>query len=118
MNRERIAELEDAYIMNNPHIVHTVEPYIFDDPEDVLNHDNKMPFPVITDLLLDDNWQETDNEWFVDSSGCGSHSEPALTIPRFRRILYQYIQAHPDHGFGLSGVGQFQVYVRAYKRIS
>lgn len=115
MNRERIAQLEDEYLAE--HEAGTVEPFVFDDLTDLENGQGGYPFPIITDNLLSDDWEETDQVWFVDASGFGSEREPALTAEAFRKQLLEYLRQHPDHGFGLSGVGQFQVYVSAYRRI-
>ena len=116
MNRERIAELEKEYLEEHPGTAATVEPYVPENPEDFRTESN-LPFPIITDMLLSDEWEETDQSWFVDSSGFGRAGEPALTMKQFRKALLAYAQEHPDHGYGLSDVGQFQVYVSAYRRI-
>ena len=116
MNRERTAELEESYLAE--HLPGTVEPFVFDEQSiEELKQGGTFPFPVITDALLSDEWEETDELWFVDSSGFGSPDEPALTAGAFRKRIIKYVREHPDHGFGLSGVGQFQVYVSAYRRI-
>lgn len=116
MNREMIADLEAEYLEKHPGTAGTVKPFVYDKPEDVI--DNKQfPFPIITDLLLDEDWEEVGKTWFVDSSGYGSPGEPALTGEAFEQELLKYVRLNPDHGFGLSGVGQFQVYVSAYRRI-
>ncbi len=109
--------LEEEYLEDHPGTAGTVEPFVYDDVEDI--GQGQFPFPLTTDLLLSDEWEEVPDQdrWFIDSSGFGSESEPALTIPTFRRELAAYVREHPDHGFGLDGVGQFQVYVRAYRRV-
>ena len=96
--------------------VETVEPFVFDSPADVKTGRN-FPIPDLTELPLSDRWEETDQKWFVDSSGLGRDDEPALTADQFRAELLEYVQQHPGHGFGLSGTGQFQVYVSAYRRV-
>jgi len=117
MNRERIAQLEDEYLDEHPGTAGTVEPYVYDDLDGLETDEGPFPFPIITNVLLSDEWEPTDQTWFVDSSGFASAGEPALPQDRFRKKLIAYVREHPDHGFGLSGVGQFQVYVTAYRRV-
>lgn len=60
-------------------------------------------------------WEKTDVEWFVDMSGFGSPSEPALTIERFVECLKEHFATHPTAGYALTEQGQFQGYVSAYE---
>jgi hypothetical protein len=55
-------------------------------------------------------------EYFVDSSGFGSSSEPALTSNQFLSEISSEIKDNPDKKFysALTGVGQFQVYVSLF----
>lgn len=115
MNRERIATLENEYLEEHPGTAGTVKPYVPENPEDFRSASD-LPFPVLTDMLLSEEWEETDQTWFVDSSGFGSEGEAALTMKQFRKALVAYALEHPEHGYGLSGVGQFQVHVTAYRR--
>lgn len=56
-------------------------------------------------------WKRTDRDlFFVDSSGFGSPSEPALTLPQF------FCQMVPGCGYAVVEAGQFQVYVAEYRR--
>lgn len=114
MNRERIAKLEADYLVENPPGL--VEPLVFNDPTCLENDGGRFPFPIITESLLIDGWEPTGKDWFVDSSGFGQESESALTAGQFRAELLAYLREHPDHGFGITGVGQFQVYVSAFRR--
>ncbi len=118
MNRERIDTLEEAYLEEHPGSAGTVEPFVFDDPSVLENNEGGFPLPITTDLLLSEKWEETEQTWFVSTSGFGKDNEPALTADVFRRELVKYLREHPDHGFGLSSVGQFQVYVTAYRRVA
>ena len=93
----------------------TVEPYVYDNLDDVTRL-SSYPFPLITDRLLSDEWEVTGQTWFVDSSGFGSESGAADTTEAFQEKLADYVDEFPEHGFGVSGVGQFQVYVTAYRR--
>ena len=115
MNRERIAELEEKYLDEHPGTAGTVEPYVYNDPA-ISVGPGRFPFPIITEHLLSDDWEPTEQNWFVDSSGFGQRNERALTLDDFRAQLIEYIRKHPDHGFALSGAGQFQVCVTAYRK--
>lgn len=55
-------------------------------------------------------WKETGTTYFVDSSGFGSDSEPALTLEQFLD------KVEPGYGYGIISQGQFQVYVGQFKR--
>ena len=115
MNRERIQRLEKEYLVGYPmRNARTVQPYVYRSANDV--DCENLPFPPITDKLLAEGWEKVET-WFVDASGFGRESEPALTQGAFVRQLRAYIARNPDHGFGISGVGQFQVYVSAYWRV-
>lgn len=91
-----------------------VVPYAYDSVTDI--DPTHLPFPDATRDDIDPEWEPTDTEWFVDSSGFDQPGEPALTIKQFLPVLITYVDHHPGHGFALSGIGQFQVYVQAYKR--
>jgi hypothetical protein len=97
--------------------VKIVEPFVFDDPTVLENGEGGFPFPDMTDQSLSEGWESTGKTWFVDSSGFGREDESALTAGTFRKQLIEYLQEHPDHGLGLSGIGQFQVYVSAYRKV-
>ena len=51
-------------------------------------------------------------KYFVDSSGFGAEDEPALTISHF----LQKVKA--GYYYGITGEGQFQVYVGEFKRVN
>ena len=72
-----------------------------------------FPFPFLGDYVPP-GWTKTDEEWFVDSSGFGQESEPALTVVAFKKVLAEYVHDFPGRGFGITSAGQFQVYVAAY----
>ncbi|MCK5608621.1 hypothetical protein KAR91_42455 [Candidatus Pacearchaeota archaeon] len=119
MNRERSQVLEEEYLEGHPGTAGTVKPFVYDETsiDGIMVADAAFPFPLTSDLLLSDEWEEAGESWFVDSSGRGGDGEPALAVETFRRKLAAYVREHPDHGFGISGVGQFQLYVSAYKQI-
>jgi hypothetical protein len=105
MSRKQIQQLEE-----------TVEPFVFEDTDGLENGMGPFPFPIMADVLLSEDWEETEQEWFVDTSGFGRDDESALTMKAFREQLIAYIREHLDHGFALTGVGQFQAYVTAFRK--
>jgi hypothetical protein len=70
----------------------------------------RFPFPFIGDYVPD-GWT-LEETYFVDSSGMGLDSEPALSFTRFLAIVGE----HVGDGWALTEVGQFQVYVGRYRR--
>ena len=56
------------------------------------------------------NWVES-NEYFVDSSGFGREGESALTASQF------IAKVKKGFAYAISGVGQFQVYIKEYKKV-
>lgn len=60
-------------------------------------------------------WEDTEDNWFVDSSGFGSEGEPALTINQLVSRLKEHFATHPCAGYAIGDVGQFQLYVHAYE---
>ena len=59
---------------------------------------------------------EKGTSWFVDKTGHGLETEPALTWKQFRRRLAGYILRHPSHAFAITEEGEFQVVVSAFRR--
>lgn len=66
--------------------------------------------PFLGDYIPD-GWEETD-ELFVDASGFGADDEPALTKEQFIN------KVKSGYGYAVSQAGQFQVYVRVFKRVA
>ena len=62
-------------------------------------------------------WEEVGKEWFVDHSGFGQEEELALTFDQFMDELRQYVLDNPTHGYGITDVGQFQLWVTAYRQV-
>ena len=54
-------------------------------------------------------WQKV-NTYFVDSSGFGSESEPALTFGQF------LTKVREGFGYAIGETGQFQLYIREYQK--
>lgn len=89
-----------------------ITPYVYEDVGDI-----GMPFPF-SDAVTDDvvnGWEPTGIDWFVDSSGVGRPGESALTPDQFTAELRDYVAENPGHGFAITGIGQFQVYVGAFR---
>ena len=74
-----------------------------------------IPFPNLG-CLKPDGWKKTGQHWFVDKTGHGLPSEPALTCEQFKRQLRGYILRHPRHGFAITEEGEFQAVVSAFRR--
>lgn len=89
------------------------EPYVVYDEQEV-ESTSSWPFPFIGHYEPA-GWEKLD-ELFVDSSGFGSESEPALTQRAFRAKLLEYVKASETYGFAITEVGQFQCYVGVFKR--
>ena len=83
---------------------------------DEVAHCTPFTFPNIG-YLKPRGWRRTGQTWFVDKTGEGLESEPALTWERFRRRLSTYVYCHPGHGIAVVEEGEFQVVVSAFRRI-
>lgn len=55
-------------------------------------------------------------EFFVDNSGLGSPSEPALTALQFQEKLSLLIEEHGSFYTSITNQGQFQVYLGVFKK--
>ena len=73
-----------------------------------------IPFPNLG-YFEPDNWERTEQRWFVDKTGHGLSNEPALTVDQFKRELRAYVQKNPGHGFAVTKEGPFQAYVSAFR---
>jgi len=109
--RGRIVSLYRDYDLEAP----AVEPHVPKDAEEVKGYDS-FPFPNLGSDYESEDWEEWER-WFVDSSGFGSEGEPAYTIDQFKRELVRYHAKNPDHGYGIVGEGQFQVWVAAFSPV-
>lgn len=82
--------------------------------------DKMPPYPFPNLGTFAEHYDETMEEvqtFFVDSSGFGSESEPALTQDQFHEELKKLIDQHPEGlHIGISGQGYFQVYITAWKK--
>jgi len=70
----------------------------------------------ITGMEFETNEFEEVDTLFCDSSGFGSERESALTEKQAKRVVDELLEQHGTLYAGLTGIGQFQVYVTLYKR--
>jgi hypothetical protein len=85
---------------------------------------NLRAMPFLGDFVLQP-WEVVFDEdsdeqlWFVDNSGMGQEGELALTVDQFVTAVRAFL-LHADkayiYGFGIVEQGEFQVYVRAYRK--
>jgi hypothetical protein len=85
-----------------------VEPYFIHYPEEIDGYP-PFPFPNIGDDEPE-GWEQVD-DFFCDSSGFGSSSEPALTPEQLKRKL------EPGFGYAIIETGQFQLVIGKFKRV-
>ena len=82
--------------------------------------DKMPPYPFPNLGAFANHYDETMEEvktFFVDSSGFGREDEPALTREQFHQQLKELIDNHPEGLYiGISGEGQFQIYITAWKK--
>jgi hypothetical protein len=62
-----------------------------------------------------EGWEVAET-FFVDATGHGRRSEPALTIDEFRSQIHSHITGHPEHGYAIIEEVPFQVIVAALQR--
>lgn len=75
-----------------------------------------FPFPNFGDKAddMDEQYERVDS-LFVDSSGFGSPSEPALTLDQFTEKLREIVREHGIVFLAIESTGQFQIYVGVWK---
>jgi hypothetical protein len=67
-------------------------------------------------LDLSYDWKFLDNGGlFVDSSGFGSESEPALSVNQFLQTVSKLFKIRDDLGFAICSEGQFQLTIGVYE---
>lgn len=57
------------------------------------------------------------DELFVDSSGFGLESEPALTVSNFEKRLLELLKDHGKLTAKITSQGMFQVYIGLFKKV-
>ena len=92
-----------------------MEPHVYTSLEEIWTSD-RFPFPDLSENPSVEGWEQIGDAWFIDHSGFGRKDEPALTLDQFRVKLAMYVAEHPDHGFAITDVGQFQLYVSVYRK--
>jgi hypothetical protein len=90
------------------------------DPADLLTEikevDDFFKAKDVADMDLGDEYQEVDT-LFCDSSGFGRSYEPALTKEQARMRVADWLKREKGPLYaGITGAGQFQVYVTLYKK--
>ena len=88
-------------------------PYHPSDPEEI---ESMPPFPFPNLGQIPDGYEETESFW-VDKTGLGRSSEPALTVEQFRSLLYDHVTENPDDCYAITEEGQFQLVISALRRI-
>jgi len=91
------------------------EPYEYWDGEPI---GPPFHFPFLGDYVPD-GWRKRDNDLFVDKSGWGAPTEPAMTVDALvAEIKRLQCAAPPDKrlGFAITQEGEFQLYVGVYER--
>lgn len=73
-----------------------------------------FPFPSIGDYEPP-GWEKVE-DLFADSSGFGRENEPALTVRGLKEKVKEYLREPGTHGFAITEIGQFQVYVGVFKK--
>jgi hypothetical protein len=107
MNRERgeVAEEEGR------------EPYAFARKETARLYDGDLsPLKKIPDLgsYVPDGFEFV-AKYFVDSSGFGAPGELAMTADEFAKVI---ARNGPNAFYGIGEVGQFQVHISEFRRVS
>jgi len=51
---------------------------------------------------------------FVDATGLGLESEPALTITGYKKRLLELFKEHPEYGYAIIEAGPFQIYIGVF----
>jgi hypothetical protein len=98
-------------------------PYVLFDENDVRrmpggdlwNRKRQFPFPLLG-TYQPEGWSQTDESFFVDTSGFGQDYESALTWAQFNEQLLELVRSGRRVGLGIGDVGQFQLYVNVYER--
>jgi len=91
------------------------QPYTPFDEDEVREYGQKpIPFPNLG-TYRPAGWKMVDR-YFVDKTGYGYESEPALTLRAFRTKLLDSIKTGKDYGYGIVEEGPCQLYVGVFER--
>ena len=110
MSLEAIRALNEKIAIEAENL--SLEPYTPAGPDET---DDYPPFPFPSLGKIPEGWEETES-FFVDKTGVGRESEPALTIEQFRTLLHDHIADHPSHAYAITEEGPFQLVVSALVR--
>jgi hypothetical protein len=111
----------DAYV-DVPYTIRDCEVYCLECvPDELRLEEVKEPkdvfkAPRIDTASLPDCYEEVET-LFCDSSGWGNEREPALTVTATEQAVKDLLEQHGTLYAGLTGVGQFQVYVTLYRKV-
>lgn len=90
------------------------KPYVPFNAEEV---DRWPPFPMPNiGYHQPKGWEKSGDNWFIDKTGVGYESEPALTHRQFKSQLQDFVESHPGHGYAITEEGPFQLVVSAFRR--
>jgi hypothetical protein len=91
------------------------EPYEYWDGEPI---GPPFHFPFLGNYVPD-GWRKRDNDLFVDKSGWGAPTEPAMTIDALVAEIKRLLCTTPPDkrlGFAITLEGEFQLYLGVYER--
>lgn len=71
--------------------------------------------PFLGSSYTPEGWEQSPDDLFVDTSGFGTDSEPALSWPQLGAAVREF---GPGVGYGFTHVGQFQAYLSVYRPLS
>ena len=92
-----------------------LKPYVVYDTVELGNMP-PFPFPAFGDEYEPKGWEFVE-ELFCDSSGMGADDEPALTARGLLDYIEQHLYEDDTYGYAIGRVGQFQVYVKVFKKL-
>ncbi len=111
----------DAYI-DVPFTVRDCEVYCLECVPDelrlqeVTKPEDLFKAPRVDEATLPECFEEVET-LFCDSSGFGNSNEPALTKEGAEQTVKELLKKHGTLYAGLTGCGQFQVYVTLYRKV-
>lgn len=91
-----------------------LRPFVAYDANEI-NEMGSFPFPQFGDEYSPPGWTFVE-ELFCDASGLGSENEPAMTVSALKRYMIEKLDADETYGYAVGQVGQFQLYVRVFKK--
>jgi hypothetical protein len=86
------------------------QPYLFEEEDRATMMEKSNAIPNLGNYVPK-GWELVET-YFVDSSGFGNDSEPAMTIERFIAAM------KPGYGYAVIEAGEFQVVIGEFFRVS